>query len=1410
MRKYLFCFFILSLVVLLFSCSIERESPIAFAPSNLADGVYRQVSNTGDATKYLVVSEKGQKALFYTIEGFSDCYTEEDGAVFAVSPNEENIGDEFIVEFIEKGVSEFRDGFEIIESVFRLTREETGNSIYVRVKPDYKGKGITFDSNLNEYAWNHEELHGTEIHLMKHTGATSKYLHDLWEDNIWTYVGTSLEFFIPSFDITPLTVDKLGPSYIPDGVYRQDTDVNRQYLIVKTIGNTIEQIDIGEGNIVEVSHPLQEVRIEYIGGDPNKLGENIYNKETGVITLPVGYTHRTAKRYLEFVGWTDCADKNATQEAVYGSKESLDSSSYVGFLQINPNYLSATHNGRLDDFSGDWEWVDENLLGLNLSLEQPRDSERFSAQSILGTGGTWRLVSRDTSITIKETIIRGPVYIPEGTYLQENVIDEEGDVVNRQFLIVKNTDETAIVDGVEYPKQEIRIEYFGGVVGDYSYDSDKNTVTLPSGWTHSTDMRSLEFVDWLNLNNPNVTKEAVWGAKKQEMGAYSGYVQLTPFYDRAINSDRIIRSESSWDWNEDDLLGLFLNLDEPLHSTKYTKKSIMSTGGTWCLVSRSTNLEIEKLAEPNYLGPDRLRAGTYVQSNKNVLIVDESTERAMLYLDVDIVDSDSGHFLHKPNTKTHSLRVESAGWVKIYDKYTGKEIWERVLRVIADDSDIAGYIELGAVYEGEHFVKNSEGNFNYEITTELGHYFFFDAPFRDPNFVSDLSTLTNNPSPWMSVVPHIEALKVKDKNGNALNVPVEDLLEFSPDKKTITRYKNDDSVAYIELPAYVEKIGEGAFRSSSLTSIKFPSSLKEIGDEAFAYSSLESVVYPKNVEFGHDVFANTKNLRDVTIEDGVKTIANNAFYRASNLSSVTLPSSLLTLDNGAFRETGLEEIVIPASVEDTGFQAFSGCASLRKVEVSLGVKAIAKYSFSGCKELSDVTLPSSLEIIDDDAFTTCSSLTSIDIPQSVKSLGNRAFSAAGLEKITIESNIKSVGDNCFSGCNNLSSVVIEDGVESLGAGAFSSTAISTITIPESITEIKSSTFKSCLELQEVNLPSTLLSIGDNAFDMNPGNRRNINGEIWPDGSLSSITIPDSVQSIGIDAFKATRITSITIPKSITVIPERAFSYIMELREINFHEGVTEIASGAFRESILSGSITLDIPEGIVKIGDDAFNGATGINILNLPSSLREIGARAFANCYKDRGGVKRYLGKVNFSEGLLSIGSKAFQNCYFLRIEGLPSTLTSIGSYAFQNTILKSSLTIPKGVTSLPQYVFSNATELQEVIVLGELESIGQNAFEKTKVTKLKLSNIPTFESGAFTNSKITSIEISEGMTDVKAYAFKGTPITTLKLPKSVNNIDKDAFYRSSLTKIELYGNGGYARSTTKWGASRATLSYYY
>lgn len=121
MRKYLFCFFILSLVVLLFSCSIERESPIAFAPSNLADGVYRQVSNTGDATKYLVVSEKGQKALFYTIEGFSDCYTEEDGAVFAVSPNEENIGDEFIVEFIEKGVSEFRDGFEIIESVFRLT-----------------------------------------------------------------------------------------------------------------------------------------------------------------------------------------------------------------------------------------------------------------------------------------------------------------------------------------------------------------------------------------------------------------------------------------------------------------------------------------------------------------------------------------------------------------------------------------------------------------------------------------------------------------------------------------------------------------------------------------------------------------------------------------------------------------------------------------------------------------------------------------------------------------------------------------------------------------------------------------------------------------------------------------------------------------------------------------------------------------------------------------------------------------------------------------------------------------------------------------------------------------------------------------------------------------------------------------
>jgi len=135
-------------------------------------------------------------------------------------------------------------------------------------------------------------------------------------------------------------------------------------------------------------------------------------------------------------------------------------------------------------------------------------------------------------------------------------------------------------------------------------------------------------------------------------------------------------------------------------------------------------------------------------------------------------------------------------------------------------------------------------------------------------------------------------------------------------------------------------------------------------------------------------------------------------------------------------------------------------------------------------------------------------------------------------------------------------------------------------------------------------------------------------------NVTSLTIPESVTSIGSSAFANTGLTSITIPSSVTSIAAGAFYNCSSLTSVTIPANVTSIENGTFYNCSSLTSIT--IPSSVTSIGESAFDGCEQLTQLELPS-IKTIAPYAFANCIR--------LSKAMFGQNLDQIGDSAFANC---------------------------------------------------------------------------------------------------------------------------------------------------------------------
>lgn len=131
----------------------------------------------------------------------------------------------------------------------------------------------------------------------------------------------------------------------------------------------------------------------------------------------------------------------------------------------------------------------------------------------------------------------------------------------------------------------------------------------------------------------------------------------------------------------------------------------------------------------------------------------------------------------------------------------------------------------------------------------------------------------------------------------------------------------------IQIPDGVETIGKYAFNGcSSLTEVNFPSKLKSIENNAFqGCTKLNNVVLPETIEnlFAYS-FSDCKALTSIRIPKNVRLVAA-AFYGCDNLVDVTIDDGVEYIANNAFKGCAIKKIFIPASVIFPGSRVFEGC-----------------------------------------------------------------------------------------------------------------------------------------------------------------------------------------------------------------------------------------------------------------------------------------------------------------------------------------------------------------------------------------------------------------------------------------------------------------------------------------------------
>ena len=664
------------------------------------------------------------------------------------------------------------------------------------------------------------------------------------------------------------------------------------------------------------------------------------------------------------------------------------------------------------------------------------------------------------------------------------------------------------------------------------------------------------------------------------------------------------------------------------------------------------------------------------------------------------------------------------------------------------------------------------------------------------------------------------------------------------------------------------------YNCKGLTNIAIPDKVTSIGRNAFYNcSKLENVTIPNSItNIGYNAFYNTiiKNIyiTDLAAWCGIAGIDGLTYFGSSikNLylnnelvTSLIIPNSVTTINAKTFAYfNSFISVTIPDTVTKIGSNAFYWCCSLVNVTVGSKVTSIGDSAFNQCDKLIEVYNKSTLSIT---VGSSSNGYIGYYARNIYKVQGGSKLSTDqngyitytdGTEKIliahngsetdlTLPTDITQIYKYAFYYCDGLTNITIPNSVISINEAAFNGCrSLINITIPNGVTSIGKNAFNNCSKLTDVITPDSVTSIGENAFK-NCSSLANITGSISniktitqqiTKSSLLTVTITSGT-SIDNNTFEyCYSLTSITIPNSITSIGSSAFYDCNKLTTVYYTGDITSWCAIEKLDSLMSSITTLYIngqkiegsliiPDDVTNIGSHAFYNCNSLMSVTIGNNVISIGSYAFYNCNKltevynkssltitagssDNGYLAYYAKNIYTTEdgSKLSTDEKGYvtyteeDQKILIAYTGtetelvLPVDITQINHHAFDGYNNLTTVVIGDTVTNIGDYAFQGCSSLMDIVVPDNVTSIGKNAFYNCdNLTNMTIGNsVTNIGNYAFQNcKKLTSIIVNEGNTKYHSVEnclietetkklILGCKASTIPNDGSVTNIGEYAF----------------------------------
>ena len=571
--------------------------------------------------------------------------------------------------------------------------------------------------------------------------------------------------------------------------------------------------------------------------------------------------------------------------------------------------------------------------------------------------------------------------------------------------------------------------------------------------------------------------------------------------------------------------------------------------------------------------------------------------------------------------------------------------------------------------------------------------------------------------------------------------------------------------------AELTKICTTAFKAcTSLKTPTLPISLTTIEGNAFngcASTYFKSITIPENVTIcGDGVFSGCSNLNSVvwnakncTTYNGTNPYAYNygPFYNTTlkpQITSFTFGDSVKVIPMYCcYNMPNITLLTVPDSVKSIGEKAFSGCTGLTTIVAKpVDPSSCGTNAFESVNKDIPVVLTSPTSVADYISAGGWSDFTNISNTLSGSCGTNATWTlnlATGLLTISGTGAINNYTSSNPAPWNDyityISDIVINSGITTLGERCFASCDVDTLNIPASVTQIESQSFLSA-KAKKLYYGSTIsnwCSITMGSYNTLPQTQElYVNGS---DSKITNLTLPN-ITSLGSKAFMNMKgITSVTIPDSLTSIGADAFSGCSNLADVYFQGTLAQWcainfsndqeanpayngASLHITDSDIDGA-TIVAKDAITSISNYAFCGVNNYESIEI-NATTTIGTYTFKNCTAQilyRGSASGTSGNVSWTwnNGVLTLTGTGTMNNYTTTPNApwsqyMPSTtsiivgegITSIGDYAFYATAAPMvTLSLPSTLTSIGKSVGYGLKDLRVLVIPDGVTTIGSSAF---------------------------------------------------------------------------------------------------